>query len=297
MDCYTKKHINGQALMLKGGSGQGSNSNQGNRSHNNNNNNANSNQKKKWFQGNCNYCGKFGHKEADCSKKAPDQKNGGNEAAAAAVSNGNHVKFLLCTKAEYGMMAIAKQVFPNLHMLWTQPTIWIGDMAAMMDMMPYLVGMINKKEASIMMGNKQVKKSVPINDILSMVCNNQGNQVMGALMKDVALVPDCAFSLFSISKCLKEGSKLVGTKDTLILMSCDSKYVVKFDITISMPNRKLYAICIMQTQEEVAGIVTTNGNSTKQVILMVQQVHVRLGHIKGYQGNCKSIRMETYQCY
>ena len=62
-------------------------------------------------------------------------------------------------------------------------------------------------------------------------------------------------------------------------MSHNGKYVVKFDITISTPNGKLYAICIMWTQEELASIVTTNGNSEKQVILMVQQVHERLGHI------------------
>ena len=97
------------------------------------------------------------------------------------------------------------------------------------------------------MGNKQVEKSVAIGDKLSMVCDNQGNQVMGALMKDVTLVPDCTFNFFSIAKDLKEGWKLGGTKDTLILMSCDGKYVVKFDITMSTPNGKLYAICIMQT--------------------------------------------------
>ena len=169
--------------MLKGGSGQGTNSSQGKK---NKNNDTNSNQEKKEFQGNCNYCGKFGHKEVDCHKKAVDQKNGGNEAAAAAVSNGNNVE-LLCAKVEYGMMATTKQVFPYLNKLLTQPTIWIGDMAAMIDMTLYSGGMINKKEGeesvSIMMGNK----------------------VMGALMKDVAMVPDCTFNLFSISKHLKEG--------------------------------------------------------------------------------------------
>ena len=146
-DCYTKKHINGQDLMQKGGGGQGPNSNQGNKNNHNHNNNANSNQKKKWHQGSCNYCSKFGHKEVDCHKKAVDQKNGGNEAAAMAVINGNHVECLLCAKVEYGMMAMTKQVFPNSHKLLTQPTIWIGDTAAMMDMTLYSVGMINKKEA------------------------------------------------------------------------------------------------------------------------------------------------------
>ena len=46
-----------------------------------------------------------------------------------------------------------------------------------------------------------------------------------------------------------------------------------------MPNGKLYAISIMWTQEEVASVMMTNGNSAKQVILNVQQVHERLGHI------------------
>ena len=271
--------------MLKGGSGQGSNNNQGNKNknNNNNNNNANSNQKKEQFQGNCNYYGKFGHKEVDCHKKAANQKNGGNEAAAVAVSNGNHIEFLLCAKMEYGMMTTTKQVLPDLHKLLTQQTIWIGATVAMMDMTAYLVGMINKKEAresvSIVMGNKQAEKSVAIGDILCMVCDNLGNQVMGALIKDVALVPDCTFNLFSISKHLKQGWKLVGTEDTLILTSHNGKYIIKFDITMSMPNGKLYAICIMQTQEKVAGIMTTNDNLAKQVISMVQQVHDRLGHI------------------
>ena len=76
-----------------------------------------------------------------------DQKNGGNEAAPVAVSSGNNIEILLCVKVDYGMFAMetTKQVFPDSHKLLTQPTIWIGDTAAMMDMTPYSVGMINKK--------------------------------------------------------------------------------------------------------------------------------------------------------
>ena len=108
-----------------------------------------------------------------------NQKNGGNEAAAAAVSSGNSIEFLLCVKVEYGMtgMRTTKQVFPDSHKLLTEPTIWIGgDTVATMDMTPYMVGMINKKEAkesvSIVMGNKQVEKSIANGNILSMVCEN-----------------------------------------------------------------------------------------------------------------------------
>ena len=100
-ESYTKEHINGQTLMPKASGGQGSNSNQENKK-DNNNNNTNNNQKKKCFQGNCNYCSKFGHKEADCHKKVADQKNGENEAAAVAVSNGNNVKFCCVQKLSMG---------------------------------------------------------------------------------------------------------------------------------------------------------------------------------------------------
>ena len=59
-----KKHMNGQALMPQnnGGSGMGSNNDQSSKTHS----------KKKRFQGNCNYCREFRHKEADCRKKAAD---------------------------------------------------------------------------------------------------------------------------------------------------------------------------------------------------------------------------------
>ena len=52
-----------------------------------------------------------------------------------------------------------KQGFPDNHKLLLQPTIWIGDMAATMDMTPHGKGMVGVKKlvetVSIVMGNKQ----------------------------------------------------------------------------------------------------------------------------------------------
>ena len=59
------------------------------------------------------------------------------------------------------------------------------------------------------MGNKQVEKSVAIRDIPSVVCNNQGDQEVGIPMKEVVIVPDCAFDLLSISKRLMQGGNWV----------------------------------------------------------------------------------------
>ena len=86
-ECYAKKHINGQALTPK-------NNNDGSMGSSTNQNNKN-NAKKKRFQGNCNCCRKFGHKEADCNKKVADAKNNNQETAAAAVSQGNCVGFFV----------------------------------------------------------------------------------------------------------------------------------------------------------------------------------------------------------
>ena len=130
--------MNGQALMPKSnnGGGMGSNNDQNSKNHG----------KKKRFQGNCNYCGKFRHKEADCRKKVADAKNGNKETAGAAISEGNHVDFLLCA----GCMVVGtttNQIFPNSHKLLMQPSIWIGDTVATMDIKPHYIEMVNKHAA------------------------------------------------------------------------------------------------------------------------------------------------------
>ena len=52
----------------------------------------------------------------------------------------------------------------------------------------------------VIMGNKKVEKSTADGCISSIVCNNQGNQKPNVKITDVALVPDCAFNLFCVSK-------------------------------------------------------------------------------------------------
>ena len=109
----------------------------------------------------------------DCHKKVVDLKDGttNNEAAAAAISNG--VEFLLMAQESQ------KQGFPDDHKLLLQPSIWIRNTAAMMDMTPHTKGMVGMKKSaktvSIEMGNKQSKNSVAIGNIPGVVCDNQTN--------------------------------------------------------------------------------------------------------------------------
>ena len=88
--------MNGPALMPKNtnSGGTGSNNDQNSKNHG----------KKKRFQGNCNYCRKFRHKETDFRKKAADTKNWNQETVATAISEGNHIEFLLCARDEVGCM-------------------------------------------------------------------------------------------------------------------------------------------------------------------------------------------------
>ena len=84
-----------------------------------------------------------------------DLKDGktNNEAAAAAISN--RVEFLLVVQEGQ------KHGFPDNHKLLLQPTIWVGNMAATMDMTPRAKGMVGIRKSvqtvSIVMGNKQVE--------------------------------------------------------------------------------------------------------------------------------------------
>ena len=129
-ECYSKQHINGQALGAK----QGTNNTQ-----QQNEQKQTKGQGKTKFKGTCNYCSKYGHKEADCCKEKADEKkgNGKQETGATAISgSSNSTEFLLYAGMECGLMS-TKNIFPDSYDLLQMPEIWIGDMAATTNMTPH----------------------------------------------------------------------------------------------------------------------------------------------------------------
>ena len=105
----TKQHINGQAL----GSKQGTSNMQ---QQNEQKQNAKG-QSKTRFKGTCNYCSKYGHKEADCQKKKADEKkgNGKQETGATAIAGSDKsTKFLLYAGMECGLMS-TKNMVPDTY--------------------------------------------------------------------------------------------------------------------------------------------------------------------------------------
>jgi hypothetical protein len=87
------------------------------------------------------------------------------------------------------------------------------------------------------MGNKQVEKASMIGDLVSISCDNQGNEESKVTFKNVAVIPDCGFNLFSITKRLKNGWTMHGSKSMLVLKK--DKFEIKFDIVVNTPQGML----------------------------------------------------------
>ena len=150
-------------------------------------------------------------------------------------------------------------------------------------MTPHRVGMTEvanpQGDIHIIMGDKQVEKLTAVGCISSIVCDNQGNQKLNVKITGVALVPDCAFNLFSLSKLLKKGWSLHGNADALTLSSPDGTCKLRFDIKITTPNGVLFAIYMKRTHTEHANVVTNTNKNEKKTKMSILQGHKKLGHI------------------
>lgn len=67
-----------------------------------------------------------------------------------------------------------------------------------------------------MMGNKHVQKK-KIEELMRTVCNNQGVGKSQVKMKNVAVIHNCGFNLFSLTKRLREGCTMMGDYDSITM--------------------------------------------------------------------------------
>jgi hypothetical protein len=106
-----------------------------------------------------------------------------------------------------------------------------------------------------------VEEATLIADIPGQVCDKNGSQLNRTTMKDVALVPNGGFNLFSITKMMSKGWKLTGEKHKLMLKKGSDE--INFDIAIPTPKGVTHATHIKRDAE-------VNG--------AIQQAHDKLGH-------------------
>ena len=189
----------------------------------------------------CSDCGKRGHIAEDCwlkeenKDKRPANYTIPGEQGAAAVETGSRVELLLCTMD-----------FQTEIELLNDPDVWIGDTGATVHMSPHKGGMTNvrqgSKEDAVTMGNKQVEQATEIADIPGMVCDKNGNKLHRTILKDVAIVPNSGYNLFSLTKMMSDGWILIGEKNSLKLKKDDTE--INFDIAIPTPRGMIYAMKI-----------------------------------------------------
>ena len=227
------------------------------------------------FKGNCSNCGKQGHKAVDCWEKEEnkDKRPKGfkpqREKAAAATDSGDtdsRVEFLL-----YGSPELS---FPDVQELLDDPNVWIGDTAATVDMTPYKEGMTNLRIASkddgIAMGNGQIVKTIEIGEIRGTICDKHGNKLNRVRMTEVQYLPKMKYNLFSLTKRMNGGWKLISESEKIRLKKGNQE--VTFDIKIPTPKGAVYAMYLSR-ENEIGGSATEVGTK-----MMIQQVHERLGH-------------------
>jgi len=223
------------------------------------------------FGGKCNNCGKVGHRGSDCwdkeenASKRPNGYRPKGEMGASAMDDGDSkVEFLLC-----GMS------FSNDQSILNDPNVWIADSAATVHTTPHTVGLTNLRDAgksdAITMGNGACETAAKIADLGGVMCDKHGTEKGYAVMKDVTLLPNGKYNLFSLTKMMKNGWKLGGDEKLIYLQKGDKK--IEFDITIPTPKGVLFAM-YMQRDSEIAG-----AGADTVVRLTVAQAHDKLGHM------------------
>ena len=233
-------------------------------------------QGKKKFQGKCNTCGKEGHKAVDCFK---DPKNAGKVPEwFKKKQNNDEAALINCDNVEVLLQGTDKIEFPKTLALLLDPNVWVADTGASVDSTGYKTGATNVRKPEsgdgVTQGNG-IKSGVKmVADIAGTVCNKEGVPLQVVKMKDVKIVPDNKFNLFSITKRQKTGWKLHGDDKAIWLEK--NGVEIKFDIAIKTKEGTIFAMYLKRSpgsDQEVAGVGTDEGMK-----MSIAKAHDLLGH-------------------
>ncbi|CAB9531653.1 unknown protein (Partial), partial [Seminavis robusta] len=235
-------------------------------------NNRNNNRQK--FTGNCNCCGRKGHKAADCWDH-PDNvdkkpkwyvpKKDKTEVNAAATSpkpkkgsrgkNGGGGKGFDILMGVVDLFDLQVQVldklsehlqeFPNSVALLQDPNVWIVDSGASYSMTCHLFGLYDlqplpESEAPVC-ANGGTASVTQLGRLDGTICDNQGSPCMDACMTDVGYCEHGQFNLFASNRLLKRGWTEQGNEFRKLFTSPTG---VSFaaDIIIDTKRGRIYAL-------------------------------------------------------
>ena len=226
------------------------------------NNEKNKNQNhngNKQFSGKCNFCGKFGHKEAQCWQKHGKPKNNNHETLEESVNQAvdrdqeedseEEGNALICYEVneeelnqDYACVVFDKDCETN-DLLDQQNTmafrstqsevgidknVWIGDTGVSSHMTHSKEGMRNMRsiKSKIIFGNGQRLQSTHVGDKYRTVVQKDGVRT-NIVIKDMKYVPELFCNLFSIPMSLRNGCTLEGSSNKLIIKKDNKNFFMR----------------------------------------------------------------------
>jgi hypothetical protein len=185
----------------------------------------------------------------------------------------------LCKDEDTDEVALIEQQtveFPQEFDMLYDPNVWIADTGASADSTPYLMGATKITPAvegdGVVVGNGQKSQTEQVIDLSGWKCDKAGKKEFYIQMKDVKVVPDNKFNLFSVTKRLSSGWKLGGDEKSMWLSKDDNQVV--FDLKIRTKEGCIFAMYMQRDSMEVAAVQTVTHRQ-----INIQKAHQLLGHM------------------
>lgn len=239
------------------------------------------------FQGKCRKCDKVGHKEDQCweleknSGKRPKNWKTGMGADTGMAAADNDVEFMLSSVSTADFSSVDK-------LKLSHPNIVIADTGASINVTGNKIGLVNTRKADqavkVVMGNGESHAAECVGDIKAVQYDRSGASVKSLVWKDVHYGNHFEYNLLSVTKYMKEGWQLSGSKTEMTLTKGDA--VMKFDILIKTGQGTLYCAYFKRTADEntnVAAADTPIDTAVKTVVrertISIKDAHWKFGHM------------------
>ena len=166
---------------------------------------------------------------------------------------------------ECSLSKIEKLAIPSRVTLLQSTNIWVGDFRAS-------VHCTNNKcgGSNISKGNGEAMTASSIIDVAGTWCNKFGEEQIKAMLKDVQYNPKSNLNLSSIREAIKEGLKLSGDQENLVLMKSNAKLV--FNNKITAKNGVMFYAYLWR-EHKIAAILAITDTT-----MSIEKAHMMTGH-------------------